>query len=549
MWNAIVSYFPSWEIWLQAVIGLCVPYGISLAVSKSRHPNRDQSEQEDGITDQPVQFAGDLRADMALVQNQFSHQSDVSMRAFCLGKTSQQAAVFFVNGISDKDLIETHILKSLMGDLAQMETGSEASDSPYSKTFIVEHALAVSTVKEADTLDQAASELLRGNTVLLIEHYPGALILSTKKEITRGIEEPPSELVVRGPRLGFNESIDENTALLRQHGDNENLVLTRIRVGQRIQKELLITYISDIADPDLVREVMARIKRLDLGDIQDTGYIEQIVEDNFLSPFPQVQSTERVDRVLAALLEGRVALMLDGTPFALIVPVTFHMLLQSPEDYYERWMPATLLRILRYFAAFISLFAPSLYISFISFHQGLIPTKLALSIAETRAGVPFPALIEALIMEVALEILREAGLRLPKPIGQTIGIVGGLVIGEAAVRAGIISPIMIIVVGLTAISSFAIPQYNAGITLRMLRFAAMVFAAVFGLYGVVLFFLALCSHMVKLKSFGIPYVSPAALSQIQDWKDFLVRAPLRWMTRRPKMLHVLDKKRKKQQEE
>ncbi|WP_374018422.1 spore germination protein [Paenibacillus thiaminolyticus] len=549
MWNAIVSYFPSWEIWLQAAIGLCVPYGISLAVSKSRHPNREQSEQESGVTDQPVPFAGELHADMALIQNKFNHQSDVSMRAFCLGKTSQQAAVFFVNGISDKELIETHILKSLMGDLAQMESGSEASGSPYSKTFIVEHALAVSAVEEADTLDKAASELLRGNTVLLIGQYPGALILPTRKEITRGVEEPPSELLVRGPRLGFNESIDENSALLRQHGDNENLVLARIRVGKRIQRELLITYIADIADPNLVREVMARIKRLDLDDIQDTGYIEQIVEDNFLSPFPQVQSTERVDRVLGAMLEGRVALILDGTPFALIVPVTFNMLLQSPEDYYERWMPVTLLRILRYFAAFISIFGPSLYISFISFHQGLIPTELALSIAETRAGVPFPSLIEVLIMEVALEILREAGLRLPKPIGQTIGIVGGLVIGEAAVQAGIVSPIMIIVVAVTAISSFAIPQYNAGITLRMLRFAAMFLAAVFGMYGVVLFFLALCSHLVKLKSFGIPYVSPSGSYHIQDWKDYLVRAPLRWMTRRPKMLHVQDQIRKKQQEE
>ncbi|MFL1675446.1 spore germination protein [Paenibacillus dendritiformis] len=549
MWNAIITYFPSWEIWLQAAIGLCVPYGISLAVSKSKNPNQKGSEQEGGSTDQTPDFTGDLRSDMALIQNKFNHQTDVSVREFCLGKVSQKAAIFFVNGISDKDLIETHILKSLMGDLAQMESGSEGSGSPYSKTFIVEHALAVSTVKEADNLDKVASEVLRGNTVLLIEQHPGALILPTRKEITRGVQEPPSELLVRGPRLGFNESIDENSALLRQHGDNENLVIARIRVGKRIQRELLVTYVADIADPNLVREVMARIKRIDLDDVQDTGYIEQIVEDNFLSPFPQVQSTERLDRVLAALLEGRVALILDGTPFALIVPVTFNMLLQSPEDYYERWMPVTLLRILRYFAAFISAFGPSLYISFISFHQGLIPTKLALSIAETRAGVPFPSLIEVLIMEVALEILREAGLRLPKPIGQTIGIVGGLVIGEAAVQAGIVSPIMIIVVAVTAISSFAIPQYNAGITLRMLRFGAMIFAAVFGLYGVILFFLALCSHLVKLKSFGIPYVSPAAPYRLRDWKDYFMRAPLRWMTRRPKMLHVQDQVRKKQQEE
>ncbi len=302
------------------------------------------------------------------------------------------------------------------------------------------------------------------------------------------------------------------------------MTITQLRVGQRVTKELVIAYVEDIADEKLVQEVRERIERINLDDIQDTGYIEQFIEDNFLSPFPQVQSTERLNRVISAIMEGRVAIMLDGTPFVLTVLTTFNMLLQSPEDYYERWILGTLVRLLRYFAAFISTFGPSLYISFISFHQGLIPTKLALSIADTRVGVPFPSLIEVLIMEVALEILREAGLRLPKPIGQTIGIVGGLVIGEAAVQAGIVSPIMVIVVADTAISSFAIPQYNAGISLRVLRFIAMIFAAVFGLYGGVLFFLMLCSHLVKLKSFGVPYINPAAPYRPQDWKDYLVRA-------------------------
>jgi spore germination protein len=221
-----------------------------------------------------------------------------------------------------------------------------------------------------------------------------------------------------------------------------------------------------------------------------------------------VQSTERPDRVVAALMEGRAAILLDGTPFALIAPVTFSMLLQSPEDYYERWMVGTFLRILRFLAALVALLTPAMYISFISFHPGLIPTKLAISIIGARVGVPFSSLVEALIMEVAIEILREAGLRLPKPIGPAMGIVGGLIIGEAAVKAGIVSPILVIVVAVTAISSFSIPQYNSGIALRMLRFAAMFCAAAFGMYGVILFSLMLCAHIVKLKSFGVPYASP-----------------------------------------
>ncbi|MED4097601.1 spore germination protein, partial [Peribacillus simplex] len=217
-------------------------------------------------------------------------------------------------------------------------------------------------------------------------------------------------------------------------------------VGKRSKKDLVVAYIKDIVDPELVQEVESRIKKIDIDNVPESGYVEQLIEDNYLSPFPQVQNTERPDRVIAALMEGRVAILLDGTPFALIVPVTLSMMLQSPEDYYERWIPGTFIRMLRYLAAILALFTPSLYIAFISFHSGMIPTKLAISIIGTRSGVPFPALIEALFMEIAIEILREAGLRLPKPIGPAMGIVGGLIIGEAAVQAGIVSPVLVIVV-------------------------------------------------------------------------------------------------------
>jgi spore germination protein len=244
-------------------------------------------------------------------------------------------------------------------------------------------------------------------------------------------------------------------------------------------------------------------------------------------------------------MEGKVANLLDGTPFVLIAPVTFSMLLQSPEDYYERWMAGTLLRIMRFFAAVMALFVPAIYISFISFHPGLIPTKLVISIIATRVGVPFSSLLEALIMETAIEILREAGLRLPKPIGPAMGIVGGLIIGEAAVQAGIVSPILVIVVALTAICSFSIPQYSAGISLRMLRFPAMFCAAAFGMYGVILYALLLGAHISRLQSFGVPYASPAAPYRLGDWKDFLMRAPLRMMKRRPKLLFSQDYRRKR----
>lgn len=548
MWNIVVSYFPSWEVLFQALVVVAVPYVLSQMMSKTKDMNEENAEQEDKKQTPQRDFTGKLDHDLGRVRAEYGQQADVNIRTFCLGNTTQQAAIIFINGISDRELIDQHILKSLMGDLAL--SGNEQARSsfvpPYTKQYLKDHVLSIGIIKEVDRLSDLSSELQRGHTALFVDNSNSSIIiLGTRKEITRSAGEPSSEILVRGPRLGFNESICDNTTLLRQHGEPANLLIDQLRVGQRVVKELSIAYIKDIADDSLVQEVRNRIERIGLDDIQDTGYIEQLIEDNFLSPFPQVQSTERLDRVIGALMEGRVAILLDGTPFVLTVPTTFNMLLQSPEDYYERWIPGTLVRMLRYFAAFVSTFGPSLYISFISFHQGLIPTKLALSIADTRAGVPFPSLIEVLIMEVALEILREAGLRLPKPIGQTIGIVGGLVIGEAAVQAGIVSPLMVIVVAVTAISSFAIPQYNAGIALRILRFIAMIFAAIFGLYGVVLFFLLLCSHLAKLKSFGVPYISPASSFQLQDWKDFIVRMPFKLMKQRPKTTSAKNPVRKK----
>ncbi|MED3573114.1 spore germination protein [Cytobacillus praedii] len=469
---------------------------------------------------------GEFAKDLDLVRKEIGHNADVIIREFHIGGINVRSAIIFVEGLSDKELIEKHILKSLMTGFSEKYDHEPLfTKGNVFKEFIKNQILFISELAEEQDLKKTVSKVLSGWTALLIDGVPNVLILGTCKDKSRNIEEPVSESLVRGPRVGFTETLSDNTALLRQHGENHNLSIIKFQVGKRTKKELVIVYIKETADQDLIEEVKERIKKINIDDVSETGCVEQIIEDNHLSPFMQVQNTERPDRVFSALVEGKVAILLDGTPFALIVPVSFSMLLHSPEDYNERWIPSSLIRLLRYFAAAISLFGPSLYIAFVSFHQGLIPTKLVMSIIGMREGVPFPALIEALIMEVAIEILREAGLRLPKPIGPAMGIVGGLIIGEAAVQAGIVSPIMVIVVALTAISSFAIPQYSAGISFRMLRFAAMFFAALFGLYGVVLFFLFLCSHLVQLKSFGVPYISPVVPYRISDLKDLIVRRP------------------------
>lgn len=409
---------------------------------------------------------------------------------------------------------------------------------------ISEKIITISNVSKIDSLNQCIYDILSGNTVLLIADSKKGLSLATQAWEGRDISESSTEPTVKGPKDSFTETLKTNIVHLRRRIKDPNFILDKFNIGRRSKTDLVVTYIKDIANEELVNEVKKRIEKIDIDSALSSGYIEQLIEDDFLSPFPQVLSTERPDKVVSALMEGRVAILLDTDPFALIVPANMSMFIQSPSDYNERWIFASLIRLLRYVISFIALYLPSLYIALIAFHQGLIPTKLAISIAASREGVPFPSLIEALIMEGTLEILREAGVRLPRAIGQAVGIVGGLVIGEAAVSAGIVSPIMVIVVALTAISSFAIPQYSLGISFRILRFGIMLAAGFLGLYGILLSFILISVHIVKLKSFGTEYTNPLIPYRPKDWKDCIIRKPIMSMKNRPEMLKPKDIKRK-----
>lgn len=555
MWKFIVSHFPGWDVVFQAIMLFVLPvvfYFLSNWV-KSRLSNRSYAKSKEACTagavsnsddeefagEQPV--TGNYDHDFSVLKQQAVNHCDIHIREFTIGGANR-AAVLYVDGLYDKNLMDTQVLESLMN---KGGGGTSAfQEIPITKENLVNQILPVSQVSDTNQLDQVVEDILTGAVALLVEGLEEILMISGSAGNSRGIEEPVSEGLLRGPRAGFTETLSDNTALLRRHGKNESLQMIQFKVGERAQKKLIVAYMRDIANSELVDEVIRRIEAIDMDYLPESGYVEQLIEDNSLSLFQQAQNTERPDRVIGALMEGRVAILLDGTPFVLIVPVTFSMLLQSPEDYYERWIPASLLRILRFFTAFLAVFTPAIYISFISFNQGLIPTELVVTIIESRLSVPFPSIIEALLMEVSIEILREAGIRLPKPIGPAMGIVGGLIIGDAAVNAGIISPFLVIVVAVTAISSFAIPSYSAGITLRMLRFLAMFFAAFLGLFGTVLFFILLCSHLAKLKSFGVPYISPLSPFRWNDWKDFIVRMPFKLMNRRPILMKTKDSTRR-----
>jgi spore germination protein KA len=376
--------------------------------------------------------------------------------------------------------------------------------------------------------------------VLLLDKVEESLSANTKGWEKRGVDEPQTESVVRGPRDGFVETLRVNTALVRRRLKDPSLRVKNIQVGERTKTDIALMYIDGLVDPDVLAEVKRRIKEIKIDGALESGYIEQYIEDHPWSPFPQIQNTERPDKVTSNLLEGKIAIFVDGTPFVLIAPAIFTQFYQSPEDYYERFMIGTLVRIIRVISMFIALFLSSLYIAFSSFHPEMIPSRLAIAMTAGRSTVPFPSIIEAFVMEIAIEILREASVRLPGPIGPTIGIVGALVVGQAAVQAGIVSPLMVIIVAMTTIGSFVTPSYSAAIALRMLRFPMMIAAGMFGLYGIMLFIIIIIIHLCSIKSFGVPYLAPFSPMRIRDNKDTILRVPLYRMNQRPTPFETRD---------
>ena len=339
---------------------------------------------------------------------------------------------------------------------------------------------------------------------------------------------------MRGPREGFIEDVNVNIALIRRKIKVPDLCVEKLVIGEKSKTDVYIVYVKSVADPKLIEEIRIRLDRIKIDAILESGYIEQFIEDDPWSIFPTVSNTEKPDKVAAKILEGRAAILVDGTPFVLAVPMVFVESFQSVEDYYSRPFLASITRMIRFLSYIISTLGPAIYVALTVFHQELIPTQLLISIAEGRERVPFPAILEASLMIFAFDILREAGVRLPKPVGQTVGIVGAIVLGEASVQAGLISPIMVIVVSSTAIASFAVPaQTDSG---TVLRYIYLALAGIAGGFGVITGLLVTLLHLASLRSFGTPYLWPIAPLNLSGLKDVFVRMPLWMQSKRPKAI-------------
>jgi hypothetical protein len=449
-----------------------------------------------------------------------------------------EAALFFVEGLTDRITLNLAIVQPLQLFSAEFAAEHRAPTEVGTSNvvdYVMDYLLANSQAKRVGSLEKTIESVMTGEAAILIDGVAEAIITEVKGWSNRGVQEPQSELTIRGPREGFSEIIRFNTALLRRRIRNPALRMDPMKVGTLSQTDVAVVYIEGLTNERLVSEVKRRISEIDIDYLPEAGYIEQFIEDNPWSPFPQVLTTERPDRLAAALSEGQVGILVDGTPIALIMPSFITDIYESTEDYYERFIFGSARRLLRIGAALISLLLPATYIAVVTFHQEMIPTSLALAFASARQRVPFPALLEAILMTVALELIREAGVRLPSPVGQTVGIVGALLLGDAAVQANIVSPIMVIVVAITGLASFATPYHSGGMAIRLLTFPLMVAGAALGLFGVTAGVMVIAIHLTLLTSLGVPYLSPL-LSEPYDYRDVIVRAPLWAMRFRPRYL-------------
>lgn len=515
-----------------------------IKASELKH-HKQRKKYEEAVMDnlKHIKLSRELAENIDLIRQVLGQSDDLIVREFDIGNQStKQAAVIFVDGLTDRNVIDEYVLGSLMHNLDVSLLNRPLGGGILTK-WLRNNGLNINEVGEADELRRAIDSILSGDCLLLIDNSNQAMLLNAKGWEQRGIDEPQTESVVRGPREGFVETLRANTALVRKRLKDPYLRVKNLQVGERTNTDIALMYIEGLTDSNILNEIQKRIEEIKVDGILESGYIEQFIEDHPWSPFPQIQNTERPDKVVANLLEGKIAIFIDGTPFVLIAPAIFTQFYHSPEDYYERLVMGTAIRFIRLLSILIALLLPSLYIAFSSFHPEMIPSKLVIAMTAGRSTVPFPSIVEALLMEVSIEILREASIRLPGPIGPTIGIVGALVVGQAAVQAGIVSPIMVIVVALTTIGSFVSPSYSAAVSIRLLRFPMMITAAALGLYGIMLFLIIIIIHLCSMKSFGVPYMAPFSPMRMLDNKDTLIRAPLKLMKNRPSPFKTGDSQR------
>ncbi|MGE5587552.1 MAG: spore germination protein [Clostridia bacterium] len=509
----------------------------SAATGQAGRQGGARGQQEDEVK----RLAESLQANLDALKQvlHYGLNSDVVVREFDIPTTPPtKAAIVFMEGLSSKDIINLAILQPLML-ISHLDRDLRAADV---LEIVERRLLPGNQVSRKDNLRGVIEGVIAGTTCLLIEGCSTALEIETKSWEHRSVDQPTAEMVVHGPQEAFNETLKNNVALVRRRMRTPDLVSELLKVGTLSRVDCAVLYVEGLTNPKLVAEVKRRINGITADQIQDTGVLEQFIEDKPFVMAPQTLSTERPDRMAAYLSEGHVGILIDGSPFGLVVPATFWSLLHAAEDHFLRWPFGTFLRFVRVVALAAAILLPAVYVAVTNFHPEMIPTDLLLAIAATREKVPFPTVVEVLIMEVSLELIREAGIRVPGVIGPTLGIVGALILGQAAVAASIVSPILVIIVALTALGSFAIPNFNMAFAARITRFIYIMLAAALGFYGIAVGVFIQMMIYVSIRSFGVPFMSPVA-PFAQASGDIIMRYPSWSMELRPKFLQTQHRER------
>ncbi|HEY8391390.1 MAG TPA: spore germination protein [Capillibacterium sp.] len=473
----------------------------------------------------------DLQTNLIAIRRELGASPDLITRCLQLGPgVASTGALLFIDGLIDQQVVNRDVIFPLLN---RIEEGKR-QDSEDFLNYLAQKVLAVGEIKKERELGQVVEALLEGDTILLLDGHGEALLLATKGWEKRAINEPDAERIILGPHDGFTENLRTNTAMLRRKITDPSLHFEEMKLGRRTRTGVVIAYLQGVANEKLVEEVRTRLKRVNIDMILDANYLAEYISDAPFSLFPTVAFTERPDVVAAKLLEGRVAIFVDGTPVVNTVPALFVENFQSPDDYNFPFYYATIIRWFRYLAFFLAVMSPALFVALGSYHQELIPTPLLITIGAATEGTPFPLVVEVVLMGAIFEIIREAGIRLARPVGQTISIVGALVIGEAVVTAGLVGAPTIIVVAITAIATFIVPDLlGPGIYLRLIY---TLLAGVLGAYGIMLGALFTLLHLASLRSFGVPYLSPLVPFSAGDLKDVVVRAPIWAMETRPRLI-------------
>ncbi|MEC0229413.1 spore germination protein [Paenibacillus alba] len=506
-----------------------------LRPKKNIEPPQPVSQKETTTT--PIHCS--LKDNIAYIERSVGYSADIIFRESTFHAIGKPIVIIYTDGLVDVTTINDFIMRSLMTD----SVIADPEDDPL--IVMQSYTLAIGEINQVSDMESLLNHVLSGDSVILIEGSSVGIAANTKGWKDRGVTETNVETVIRGPREAFSESIRTNTALIRRKIKDPNLWLESFQIGQVTKTDMVLIYIQGVARESLVTEVRDRLKNIQIDGVLESSNVEEIIQDQQITVFPTLYNSERPDVIALELMRGKIAILVDGTPFVLIAPALFETFLKASEDYYHRVDISTLIRMLRYAGFLIALLAPSLYVAITTYHQEMIPTSLLISLSAQREGTPFPAFIEALMMEVTFEVLREAALRMPRSVGSALSFVGTLVIGQAAVEAGIISAAMVIVVSITAICSFVFPSYDLSNAIRILRFPMMALAASFGLVGIFIGLLVLVMHLNSLQSFGVPYLSPFAPLQLDKQRDALFRLPFQATFSRIRGMHPnKDTKRK-----